>query len=111
MAANDPGLEALNAPAEDPVKGAVDVPSDDTPVAPDQFDERYETTRKEVWAYYSYYVGDNGLHLFNFGPTAFQNLMYQAAGDSEILHFFGKDRTINSIVLLSNGVRYFRNAA
>jgi MFS-type transporter involved in bile tolerance (Atg22 family) len=44
--------------------------------------------------------------LFNFGPTAFQNLMYQAAGDSEILHFFGRDRTINSIVLLCNGLSF-----
>lgn len=23
------------------------------PIAPDQFDERYRTTRKEIWAYYS----------------------------------------------------------
>lgn len=107
MAANDPGLAPLSASAEDPIKGAVGVPGDETPVAPDQFDEQYETTRTEIWAYYSYYVGDNGLTLFNFGPTAFQNLMYQAAGDSEILHFFGRDRTINSIVLLCNGIRYF----
>lgn len=105
MAANDPGLAPLTAPAEDPTKGAVDVPDQDTPIAPDQFDERFETTKKEIWAYYSYYVGDNGLSLFNFGPTAFQNLMYQAAGDSAILHFFGRDRTINSIVLLCNGLR------
>jgi MFS-type transporter involved in bile tolerance (Atg22 family) len=51
-------------------------------------------------------VGDNGLTLFNFGPTAFQNLMYQAAGDSEVLRFLGRDRTINSIVLLSNGISF-----
>jgi MFS-type transporter involved in bile tolerance (Atg22 family) len=54
----------------------------------------------------SYYVGDNGLSLFNFGPTAFQNLMYQAAGDSEMLVFLGRSRTINSIVLLSNGISF-----
>jgi hypothetical protein len=54
MAANDPGLASLNAPAEDPIKGAVDVPVEDTPVAPDQFDPKYETTRKEIWSYYSY---------------------------------------------------------
>ncbi|OAG12210.1 MFS general substrate transporter [Paraphaeosphaeria sporulosa] len=106
MASNDPGLAPLNAPAEDAIKGAVDVPGDETLVAPDQFDPRYETTRKEIWAYYAYYVGDNGLTLFNFGPTAFQNLMYQASGDSEILHFAGRDRTINSIVLLCNGISF-----
>lgn len=44
--------------------------------------------------------------MFNFAPTAFQNLLYQAAGDSEILHFAGRDRTINSIVLLANGISF-----
>jgi MFS-type transporter involved in bile tolerance (Atg22 family) len=53
-----------------------------------------------------YYVGDNGLTLFNFGPTAFQNLMYQAAGDAETLEFLGRTRSINSIVLLSNGISF-----
>ena len=55
---------------------------------------------------FSYYVGDNGLTLFNFGPTAFQNLMYQAAGDAETLPFLGRTRSINSIVLLSNGISF-----
>jgi MFS-type transporter involved in bile tolerance (Atg22 family) len=32
--------------------------------------------------------------------------MYQAAGDSEVLRFLGRDRTINSIVLLSNGISF-----
>lgn len=55
MAANDPGLAPVGALAEDPSKGAVGVPGDgDVPVAPDQFDEQYETTKKEIWAYYRY---------------------------------------------------------
>ncbi|KAK5072768.1 hypothetical protein LTS08_008249 [Lithohypha guttulata] len=78
----------------------------DRPVAPDQFDPKHESTKKEIWSYYSYYIGNNGLTLFNFGPTSFQNLMYEAAGDSEILYFWGRDRTINSIVLLTNGVSF-----
>jgi hypothetical protein len=53
MASNEPGLAILSAPAEDPTKGAVDVPIEDAPVAPDQFDPKYETTRKEIWSYYS----------------------------------------------------------
>jgi hypothetical protein len=53
MASNDPGLAPLSAPAEDPTKGAIDVPNEDTPVAPDQFDPKYETTRKEIWSYYA----------------------------------------------------------
>lgn len=53
-----------------------------------------------------YYIGNNGLTLFNFGPTAFQNLLYEAAGDAEVLRFAGRDRTINSIVLLCNGISF-----
>ncbi|KAL8641857.1 MAG: hypothetical protein Q9228_001383 [Teloschistes exilis] len=102
MAANDPGFAPMPK-AENPPKrnvGADDIPDDDErPIAPDQFDPVYETTRREIWAYYAYYIGDNGLTLFNFAPTAFQNLLSQAAGDAGILHFAGRDRTINSIVL------------
>ena len=92
-----------------PIKDDVDaesIPDDERPVAPDQFDPKYETSKWEIWAYYAYYVGNNGLTLFNFAPTAFQNLLYEAAGDSEVLHFAGRDRTINSIVLVSNGISF-----
>lgn len=78
----------------------------DQPIAPDQFDEKYRTTKLEIWAYYAYYIGNNGLSLFNFAPTAFQNLLYQAAGDSGTLVFAGTRRSINSIVLLSNGISF-----
>ncbi|KKK16774.1 autophagy protein [Aspergillus ochraceoroseus] len=76
------------------------------PTAPDQFDERYRTTKLEIWAYYAYYIGNNGLSLFNFAPTAFQNLLYQAAGDEGVLMFAGRLRSIESIVLLSNGISF-----
>lgn len=108
MASNDPGFAPMPKP-EDPQKGDIiadDSSEEDRPVAPDQFDPTYETTRKEIWAYYAYYIGDNGLTLFNFAPTAFQNLLSQAAGDNEVLRFAGKDRTINSIVLLANGISF-----
>jgi MFS-type transporter involved in bile tolerance (Atg22 family) len=55
---------------------------------------------------HSYYIGNNGLSLFNFAPTAFQNLLYQAAGDQGTLLFAGRQRSINSIVLLSNGISF-----
>ncbi|GAB7356451.1 hypothetical protein MBLNU459_g7219t1 [Dothideomycetes sp. NU459] len=111
MASNDPGLVAMGATAEDPQKGAYletkqGQVEEDRPVAPDQFDERFETTRWEIWSYYSYYIGNNGLSLFNFGPTAFQNLLYEQAGDGEFLYFAGRNRTINSIVLLCNGISF-----
>ncbi|KAJ5907655.1 hypothetical protein N7495_000337 [Penicillium taxi] len=76
------------------------------PVPPDQFDEEYRTSRKEIWAYYSYYIGNNGLSLFNFAPTAFQNLLSQAAPASGLLDFAGRPRSTNSIVLLCNGISF-----
>ena len=108
MASADSTFSNLSA-VEDPTKGrreAKDLPEEERPVAPDQFDPAYETTQWEIYAYYSYYIGNNGLTLFNFAPTAFQNLLSQAAGDSEVLHFAGRPRTINSIVLLANGISF-----
>ncbi|KAB5526418.1 autophagy-related protein 22-like protein [Coniochaeta sp. 2T2.1] len=65
------------------------------------------TTRTEIWSYYAYYVGANGLSLFNFGPTAFQNLLAQAAPpDTGLLLFAGRKRDVNSIVLLANGISF-----
>lgn len=51
---------------EDPTKGMVEsrkgsMVEEERPVAPDQFDERYETSKWEIWAYYAYYIGNNGL--------------------------------------------------
>jgi MFS-type transporter involved in bile tolerance (Atg22 family) len=65
------------------------------------------TTRSEIWSYYAYYIGANGLSLFNFGPTAFQNLLAQAApADTGLLLFAGRERDVNSIVLLANGISF-----
>ncbi|KAL2217868.1 autophagy-related protein 22-like protein [Thermoascus aurantiacus ATCC 26904] len=69
-------------------------------------DNRYRTSRWEIWAYYAYYIGNNGLSLFNFAPTAFQNLLAQAAGNDGTLMFAGRRRSVNSIVLLSNGISF-----
>jgi len=59
MASNDPGFAALNAPAEDPLRGAVEkygTYEEEHPVAPDQFDDNYITTKWELYAWY-WYVG------------------------------------------------------
>jgi len=56
MAAADPGFAPLsNALAEDPRKGSVIDTGvvEEKPVAPDQFDLRYETSRMEIWSYYA----------------------------------------------------------
>lgn len=76
------------------------------PIAPDQFVEGYEATRWEIWAFYLFYTGNAGLGLFSFAPTALQNLLYQAADDNGLLHFAGRLRSINSIILLSNGISF-----
>ncbi|CAK1360005.1 unnamed protein product [Cercospora beticola] len=116
MASADPGLAQASAPAEDPTKGAIVKDNDslvetEHPVAPDQHDLRYETSRNEIWAYYSYYIGNNGLTLFNFAPTAAQNLLSQHAEaiggpDNDIVSFAGSRRTINSVILLCNGISF-----
>ena len=114
MSAPNAGIAAAatGVDAEDPKKDGDIVSAhgntfdEEHPIAPDQFDPKYETTKWEIWAYYAYYVGNNGLSLFNFAPTSFQDLLYEAAGDSERLQFLGANRTINSIVLLANGISF-----
>ncbi|KAI1295093.1 autophagy-related protein 22-like protein [Xylaria venustula] len=81
-----------------------------TPVLAAPSSEIPETSQWEIWSWYLYYVGANGLALFNFGPTAVQNLVSQAAGDG-LLPFAGRDRNVNSIVLLANGISFAAQAA
>ncbi|KAG6892322.1 hypothetical protein C0995_004361, partial [Termitomyces sp. Mi166 len=63
------------------------------------------TTKRELWSYYLYYVGNNGLSGFNFGPSQFQNLIFLAGYDPTyepfalpcndngcVLPYFGKVR-------------------
>ncbi|PWN53229.1 hypothetical protein IE53DRAFT_310603 [Violaceomyces palustris] len=80
--------------------------------------EKFETTKWELWAFYIYYIGNSGLGPFNFGPSQFQNLLYQQAnilgegncgGDGQAdcrLNFAGSDRTVQSVVLLCNGLSF-----
>uniref|UniRef100_A0A8H8CM14 Autophagy-related protein n=1 Tax=Psilocybe cubensis TaxID=181762 RepID=A0A8H8CM14_PSICU len=78
----------------------------------------WTTKRPELWAYYLYYVGNNGLSGFNFGPSQFQNLLFLAGYDPVagpgsacsvngcVLPYLGEIRDINSIVLLTNGISF-----
>ena len=70
-------------------EGEVDVSLEGS-LAPDQVDEKTATSKYEIWAYYAYFIGNSGLTLFNFAPSAFQNLLSQAAGDAGILRFAGQ---------------------
>ncbi|QRV89669.1 autophagy-related protein 22 [Ceratobasidium sp. AG-Ba] len=83
-------------------------------------DPKWQTTKKELWSYYLYYVGNNGLAGFNYGPSQFQNLLYLAGYDQAqppystscegdavcVLPFMGKVRDISSIVLITNGIAF-----
>lgn len=99
----------------------------------------WTTTRLELWSYYIYYIGNNGLSGFNFGPSQFQNLLFLAGYDPTggpgtacgsngcVLPYLGeiRDSTIrlssrrnlksfsivNSIVLLTNGISFAIQAA
>lgn len=56
MAAANPGFSLLsNALAEDARKGSVVDTGvvEENPIAPDQFDLRYETSKMEIWSYYA----------------------------------------------------------
>lgn len=57
---------------EPPTKDDID---DETGLSP------WTTTRNELWSYYLYYIGNNGLAAFNFGPSQFQNLLFLAGYD------------------------------
>ena len=53
--------EAEDSKNTNPELDYANTPEDVHPVAPDQFDPKYETTKWEIWAYYSYYIGNNGM--------------------------------------------------
>ena len=53
-------------------------------------DKKYTTSSSEIWSYYLYLVANSGASLFYFAPTAFQNLLAQAAGDAGVLPFAGR---------------------
>ncbi|KAI0636058.1 autophagy-related protein 22-like protein [Trametes polyzona] len=86
---------------------------------------RRSTTRIELWAFYVYYIGNNGLSGFNFGPSQFQNLLFLAGYDPSkppftapcgadtdcVLPYLGSVRDVNSIVLLTNGISFALQAA
>jgi hypothetical protein len=70
---------------------------------------QWTTTRIELWSYYLYYIGNNGLSGFNFGPSQFQNLLFLAGYDPTlgpgaacgvngcVLPYLGKIRDSKSI--------------
>ncbi|KAJ8503031.1 hypothetical protein ONZ45_g11211 [Pleurotus djamor] len=85
----------------------------------DESSRNFLTTKLELWSFYLFYVGNNGLSGFNFGPSQFQNLLFLAGYDPThppftvpcgdngcVLPYLGRVRDINSIVLLTNGISF-----
>ncbi|KAF8318364.1 MFS general substrate transporter [Clavulina sp. PMI_390] len=73
-------------------------------------EEPLATTRLELWSWYLYYIGNNGLAGFNFGPSAFQNLLYLAATCDDsgncTLPFAGTQKSVTGYVLDANGISF-----
>lgn len=69
MSVPNQGLAATAAyvEAEDPPKEKLSASpaneddQDQRLLAPDQFDPQLEATKKEIYSYYAYYIGNNGL--------------------------------------------------
>ncbi|KAE8260355.1 hypothetical protein A4X13_0g393 [Tilletia indica] len=108
-------VDAEDVDEEEDVYAAALLSSSADPAA---YQDKYITTRTELWAYYVYYIGNQGLGPFNFGPSQLQNLLTLAAeaagngtcgGSDQVpcrLPWAGSDRTVESLVLLANGIGF-----
>ncbi|GJE84499.1 MFS general substrate transporter [Phanerochaete sordida] len=79
-------------------------------------------TRRELWSYYMYYNGDNGVGPLGFSMTLFQGLATSAGWDPVkgrgssclapdasgqcVLPWAGGTKSVNSIVLVATGVSF-----
>ncbi|KAF8582953.1 MFS general substrate transporter [Ramaria rubella] len=79
-------------------------------------------TRRELWAYYLYYNGDNGVGPLGYSMTLFQSLATGAAFDAALgpgnpcgpttpsssclLPWGGGTKSVSSVVLVANGVSF-----
>ncbi|KAH9833644.1 MFS general substrate transporter [Rhodofomes roseus] len=76
-------------------------------------------TRRELWSYYLYYNGDNGVGPNGYSMTLFQNLATSAGWDPSqgpgstcttseqcVLPWGGGTKSVSSIVLIANGLSF-----
>ncbi|TFK64245.1 MFS general substrate transporter [Pluteus cervinus] len=79
-------------------------------------------TRRELWAYYLYYSGDNGIGPFGYSLTLFQGLITTAGYDPIqgpgssclaegnsgqcVVPWAGGTKAVSSVVLIANGVSF-----
>lgn len=73
---------------------------------------RPTTSPRELRAWYLYYVGANGLALFNLAPALLQAILTQAASStaSQRLNLNGRPHDVDSIILLANGASFAAQA-
>lgn len=86
-------------------------------------------TKKEVLSYYAYYAGNNGIGSFQYSNLLFQNLIYQAGFNPNVLplgssgcdvdptapcHVFwgggNKTKAFTSVILITNGLTFLFQA-
>ncbi|KAI0775859.1 MFS general substrate transporter [Trametes elegans] len=107
--------------ADDSGKGDSGVETEVVAIAPVRRDEPI-VTRKELWSYYLYYNGDNGVGPNGYSMTLFQSLATAAgydpvkgpgsdcsAADASgqcVLPWGGGHKAVSSVVLVANGVSF-----
>ena len=82
----------------------------------DAFDQP-TTTRKELWSYYLYYNGDNGVGPGSYSQALFQSSLTRAghipgtnspcdANSECVVPWVGGTRAVSSVVLIANGLTF-----
>ncbi|KAI0375961.1 MFS general substrate transporter [Pilatotrama ljubarskyi] len=106
---------------DDSGKGDSGVETEVVAIAPVRKDEPV-VTRKELWSYYLYYNGDNGVGPLGYSMTLFQSLATAAGFDPVkgpgsdcsapdasgqcVLPWSGGTKAVSSVVLVANGVSF-----
>ncbi|KAF4620232.1 hypothetical protein G7Y89_g14588 [Cudoniella acicularis] len=84
-------------------------------------------TKREVYSYYSYYAGNNGIGSFQYSNLLFQNLIYQAGFNPNVLplgsstcdvdptapcqvFWAGGTKDYTSVILIGNGLTFLVQA-
>ncbi|KIM46588.1 hypothetical protein M413DRAFT_259322 [Hebeloma cylindrosporum] len=75
--------------------------------------------KRELWSYYLYYNGDNGVGPLGFSMTLFQSLAFAAGFDPTkgpgstcspegqcVLPWAGRTKSVSSVVLIANGISF-----
>jgi hypothetical protein len=125
---------AAQLPPENPIPAAVPVPHTEEEHKRTHLPEQGAVTtidaegpivsRRELWAYYLYYNGDNGVGPLGYAQTLFQTLANGAGKDPTtggpcgsaggsaqcVLPWNGGTLSVSSVVLIANGLSFMVSA-